>query len=143
MRILHLAIPTLFAVACSGAAVTIDGDENADSGAAGDAAARTDGGGADGRAGLGDAGSAADGLVALDAGSGDVTTTPLVAVRFDVTDLFQDCMPPVVTDPVQMRGKITITNNTQATVGAISITKGAFFLTNGSEAATYTVEPVS
>jgi hypothetical protein len=145
MRLLSLLLPGLCIAACSGAHTTIGGDDALDSGTteqtSGDGGG---GGGGDGGGGRRDGGSVGVDAAAGDGGSGnDATAAGLVIVRFDVTDFFQNCQPVVSPDPVQVKGKISVTNNQQTSVGPIAITDGAFLTANGVAIATFKVEPVT
>jgi hypothetical protein len=149
MRLVPILLSGLVIVACSGATTTIGGDDTADgspgdsggssSGGLGDGSTSRDGGNGGGRdAGATDGGTSVDATLGDDAGTADQ-----VIVTINVTDLFQDCQPIVREDPVQMKGSITVQNNTRMDVGPITMTDGAFYDANKARLATFKVTPAS
>jgi hypothetical protein len=138
MRPLPVALPAVLIAACSGSHATIGGEDPDSSTDSDGSSSGGDGGtGGDGTVGHDDATTGGDGA------GGDGSTSGLLDVRIDVTQLFENCMPIAAPDPVQMRGRITVKNNTGAAAGPIDIADGAFFAANQTQIATFKVKPVT
>jgi len=106
--------------ACSGATTTIGGDDTTDSGAASDSGA-ADGTVSDGGGGKDGATPGLDGsLPSVDANSGRVDA------KIVITQLSENCQPPVANDPVVLLGTLTLSNGTSASIGPGAVSLGAF-----------------
>jgi hypothetical protein len=138
MRLPSLALPAVLIAACSGHTATIGGEEpDASTGSDGSSSGGDGGMGGDGQVGRDDATTGGDGATGTDG-----STSGLLDVRIEVTELFEDCMPIAAADPVQMRGRITVKNNTGAAAGPIAMADGAFLTANQTPVATFKVTPV-
>jgi hypothetical protein len=120
--------------ACSGATTTIGGEDTSDAGASSDGGGGVDGAASDG-GGRSDGGAALDGtLPPVDANNGRVDA------KIVITQLSENCQPPVANDPVLVIGTLTLANGTTATIGPGAIDLGAFLEPAGKVVATFNLD---
>jgi hypothetical protein len=143
MRLLPILFSGLLIAACSGATTTIGGDDTTLDDGGDDSGSSSSGGSGDATT-SGDTGSGGFDASASDGGIGDDgSTAGQLAVTINVTQLVQNCQPPVSQDPVQMTGTISVKNNMATSVGPITITDGAFYDAKNAKLATFKVNAVT
>lgn len=86
----------------------------------------------------------------VDSGSGDVTdatadATPTVSfiAMVHITQLSQNCMPIIASDPMTLTGSIDLQNTGGVALGPITANSGSIVADTGTELAHFTIAPIT